>query len=68
MTAQVAGIGKLAGYRRGMGPVYVTNNVPYIEKLNRGWSAQAPAAFVEAQIQITINEVRALVVASRSAR
>lgn len=27
--------------------VYVTNNVPYIGRLNRGWSAQAPAGFVE---------------------
>ena len=30
---------------------YITNNVPYIERLNDGWSTQAPAAFVQANIQ-----------------
>jgi len=32
---------------------YITNNVPYIIRLNQGWSTQAPAAFVDA----SINEV-----------
>ena len=31
--------------------VYLTNNVPYINRLNYGWSAQAPAGFVEDAIQ-----------------
>ena len=29
---------------------YITNNVPYINKLNDGHSSQAPAHFVEAAI------------------
>lgn len=28
-------------------PVYITNNVEYIGRLNDGWSAQAPAGFIE---------------------
>lgn len=31
--------------------VYVTNNVPYINRLNNGWSAQAPAGFVDDAVQ-----------------
>ena len=30
---------------------YIANNVPYIERLNDGWSTQAPAAFVQTNIQ-----------------
>lgn len=29
------------------GAVYISNNLPYIVRLNQGWSAQAPAGFVE---------------------
>ncbi len=29
---------------------YITNNVPYIERLNDGWSTQAPKGFVRAII------------------
>lgn len=32
------------------GPIFVSNNVPYIQKLNEGHSPQAPAGFVEAAI------------------
>lgn len=32
-------------------PVYITNNLPYIKRLNEGWSQQAPSGFVEAAIQ-----------------
>lgn len=28
--------------------VYITNNLPYIQRLNEGWSKQAPGGFVEA--------------------
>jgi hypothetical protein len=30
---------------------YITNNLPYIEELNRGTSSQAPAKFVETAIK-----------------
>lgn len=32
-------------------PLYfITNSLPYIERLNNGWSQQAPANFVEAAV------------------
>lgn len=31
--------------------IYITNNLPYIKRLNNGWSKQAPAGFVEAAVQ-----------------
>lgn len=30
--------------------IYITNNLPYIQRLNDGWSTQAPAGFVEKAI------------------
>lgn len=36
-------------YKGGV-PLHLTNNLPYIEALNDGWSAQAPAAFVETAV------------------
>lgn len=30
--------------------IFVTNNLPYIKRLNEGYSAQAPAGFVESAI------------------
>lgn len=37
-------------YQLSDGPVFITNNVPYIEALNAGSSDQAPAGFIEAVI------------------
>lgn len=31
-------------------PIYITNNLPYINRLNQGWSKQAPVGFVEKAI------------------
>lgn len=31
--------------------IYITNNLPYIKRLNEGWSAQAPAGYVEAAVR-----------------
>lgn len=44
---QGAGLADLVGYRQERGKVYVTNNVPYIVRLNEGSSKQAPAGFVQ---------------------
>jgi len=49
--AQVA-----AQYRLEDGPVFITNNVPYIEALNAGHSDKAPAGFVEAVIARVVEE------------
>lgn len=39
-----------SGYKLERGPIYITNRVPYIQKLNDGSSTQAPAGFVQAAI------------------
>jgi hypothetical protein len=44
---QGAGLADLVGYKLERGKVYVTNNVPYIVRLNEGSSRQAPAGFVQ---------------------
>ena len=44
------GVGSIAAYKLGMGKVFISNNVPYITRLNEGWSKQAPAGFVQAAI------------------
>lgn len=37
--------------------IYITNNVPYIKKLNEGWSSQAPAEFVQQAIDAGLKVV-----------
>lgn len=37
-------------YQVSRGPVFISNNTPYIGRLNDGYSAKAPARFVEAAI------------------
>jgi len=45
---QQAGIATVAAtYTMNKGPAFITNNVPYIIRLNMGSSTQAPAGFVQ---------------------
>lgn len=44
-----AGEGVIAGHADG--DLHITNNLPYIQALNDGHSAQAPAGFVELAVQ-----------------
>jgi len=53
---QNSGIGEVLRYKIERGPIYITNNVPYINELNQGHSAQAPANFVEKAIQRSVNK------------
>lgn len=48
--AQATGQARVAGYRLTDGRVFVSNNVPYILRLNDGSSTQAPAGFIQAAI------------------
>lgn len=41
--------------RQPNGTIYIANNVPYIQRLNEGWSAQAPAGFIEKAINVSAN-------------
>lgn len=53
--AQDAGIRRLQNYDVGRdGKIYLTNNVLYLEFLNRGWSQQADPGFIEIAIMAAI--------------
>lgn len=47
---QARGQARMASYKAIQGPAWISNNVPYIGRLNHGYSKQAPAGFVEAAI------------------
>lgn len=51
------GQGEIASRKSGQS-VYIVNNVGYIGRLNEGYSAQAPAGFVELAVQSAIRHVR----------
>ena len=46
---QGAGIGKV---------VYIANSLPYIQRLNDGWSQQAPANFVQISLMNVVNKYK----------
>lgn len=50
-ASQQAAIAKLTAYRLGRGSVFISNNVPYIGRLNDGSSRQAPSGFVQAAVR-----------------
>lgn len=50
-------LGSVASYPGGS-YFAIANNVPYIQRLNRGWSAQAPAAFVQQSVAVGIRSLR----------
>lgn len=51
-------ISKMQSYKRGGVPVYISNNLPYIDRLNKGHSKQAPAGFIESAINAGLNAIR----------
>lgn len=44
-AAKAALVSKVPGQ-----PIYISNGLPYIRRLNAGWSKQSPGAFVEAAV------------------
>lgn len=44
--------------------IHLTNNLPYIERLNQGWSRQAPAGFVEEALAATARAFDGMVISS----
>lgn len=48
LAGQLQGVAALAGFDYTVGlPIHITNNVPYIGRLNDGSSTQSPAGFVD---------------------
>jgi hypothetical protein len=64
------GVNDVLSWRNEDGPLFSTNNVPYIEPLNSGHSGQSPAGFVQAALEraIRMTYSRAGSAASRNAR
>ncbi len=59
-AAHDAGLAEVLAYKLASGAtLYLSNNVPYIRRLNNGWSEQAPALFVEACIARALAKVKA---------
>lgn len=52
-AAKDSGVPQVLGWKISDGPIYITNNVPYIQRLNGGNSKQAPRGFIEK----TVNSV-----------
>lgn len=46
----------VTGYFLGRGKIFISNNVPYIVRLNEGSSQQAPAGFVQAAIRKAVTQ------------
>lgn len=40
--------------------IWLTNNLPYIVRLNEGWSGQAPAGFVESSVKAAEKAIGAI--------
>jgi len=49
-AAQAAGEASIAGYKATAGSAYISNNVPYIQRLDQGHSLQAPTGFVRQSV------------------
>lgn len=43
---------RILSRRLGRRSIFIVNNAPYIQRLNRGWSSQSPGGFIEAAILI----------------
>jgi hypothetical protein len=57
-AAYEAGIAAVLSYQLADGVIWVSNVVPYIERLNNGTSTQSPAGFVEIAIDRAMTTVR----------
>ena len=57
-AAQAAGQAELLTYKIGDGPVYVTNNAPYIDRLILGSSAQRPAGWDLVAVDAAVADVQ----------
>ena len=53
---QQALVAVVTGYKLARGAVFVSNNVPYIIKLNDGFSRQAPSGFVQMAIRKAVTQ------------
>ena len=57
-SRQAAGLAEAVAFQLADGKAFVTNNVPYIRRLNGGSSKQAPSMFVEHAVAKAVQESR----------
>lgn len=57
-SAQQSSIAGLGTYRDLRQQIYVTNNVPYVGRLNAGSSTKTPAGFVQAAVVSAVRAAR----------
>ena len=57
-TSATTALVAITNWKSGDGPINITNNVPYIGRLNAGSSKKAPAGFVEKAVQRAIRKLR----------
>lgn len=53
-SQQAAGLTNILTWKPSNGVIYITNNTPYINRLNNGWSQQSAAGFVDKAVQIEL--------------
>jgi hypothetical protein len=58
-AVQESGLAEVLAFKLADGAIFVSNRVPYIQRLNDGWSDQAPAGFVEGAIDKVLTEAKA---------
>lgn len=58
-AAQALGQAQVLSYKLGQGSVFISNNVPYIGRLNDGSSSQAPSGFIQAAIRRGVQRTEA---------
>lgn len=64
-AALAQGSREIAGYSGDHhSEIHITNNLPYIEQLNDGWSHQAPANFVQEAIALVAEAFHGVVLSS----
>lgn len=50
--------GEIAKFKLAQHSIHITNNLPYIARLNDGYSAQAPAGFVQKGVRAGVDAVK----------
>jgi hypothetical protein len=56
--AVITGIAEVTGWNIvDEQPIYISNNVPYMRRLNDGSSKQAPSGFIESRIKQEVNKM-----------
>ena len=57
----IAKLGNIAAsYRLGNGPLFISNNVPYIGRLNDGHSKQAPPGYIPMAVDRAVSTLKGL--------